>query len=236
MQGHTGPLCGSCEKGHGNTFSSSCEVCPTTVGNLLVICTSSVILLVLSAVAIRGNLSTVSNATRRNLSTMSNATRRNMSTMSNGQMAVSLGCEWRSRSIELPELSPTDRSEERAPQEAQSSSIRSQGIRQIDDDDGIPASETVLAKWKAVEMLKVNNLQACLRFVILLQITLNFIQVTVLIVSVDVGWAISMLIIAQVAGKQSNAFVLCYRSCDGCRVHGGSCFGNDPVLGCLSLY
>ena len=59
IQGHSGPLCGSCESGHGSSLSSKCQECPTTAGNLMVIASSTLILLVLSAITIRGTLSAV---------------------------------------------------------------------------------------------------------------------------------------------------------------------------------
>ena len=127
-QGHSGPLCGSCETGYGSLFSSRCKKCPVNFVSILMIGISVVIVSGLAAITIQGTLSTVSH--RR--SALSGRGRRSLSNISTH--------------------SAPDSAEDI---EAQGGLHREQNKMPSEQMDGVPTSERMLAKWKGIEMLKV---------------------------------------------------------------------------------
>ena len=131
VQGHSGPLCGSCKAGYGRSLSSKCEKCPTSFGNVLLISLSAAILLSLSAITIRGTLNAV--------------VCRRSTLRGNGR---------RYPCIELSTLPPNERVEEAR---SQSPETDIENVREQEQEDGMPANDKVLAQWKAAEMLKVEN-------------------------------------------------------------------------------
>ena len=59
MQGHEGPLCGSCKKSFGKSHSYLCEKCLSDVINVVLVVLSFFVLLGLSSITIRSNLISV---------------------------------------------------------------------------------------------------------------------------------------------------------------------------------
>ena len=58
FQGYAGPLCGSCERMHGNSLSSQCQECFSSIISYILICLSAMMLLTLSGITIKGTLRT----------------------------------------------------------------------------------------------------------------------------------------------------------------------------------
>ena len=74
--------------------------------------------------------------------------------------------------------------------------------------EGVPADDVFLAKWKAVEMFKVRKANALPSLaqssVSPAQIVLSFIQTTILLASLDVGWGLPLFILAEAAGEAEH--------------------------------
>ena len=70
---------------------------------------------------------------------------------------------------------------------------------------GFPATDATLTQWKVVEMFKVWR-SACsfVKGQSLAQMTLNHIQMTVLIATLDVGWVVPFLVMAEIAGPHPS--------------------------------
>ena len=127
-QGHSGPLCGSCDTGYGSLFSSRCKRCPVDFVSILMIGMSVVIVSGLTAITIQGTLSTV-NHRRSALSGRGRRSLSNLSTPSARDSAEHI--------------------------ESQHGHRRGRNRTLSEQMDGVPTSERMLAKWKGIEMLKV---------------------------------------------------------------------------------
>ena len=128
FQGYAGPLCGSCKKSHGSSLSSKCQECPAAISNVMVICASTVILLGLSGITMRGTLSTPS-----------------------GRRMMLSGRRKISHSVRLKVLSQSSRTE--LPEMQASGSHEIHGTNELAERRHV--SETTMAQWKAIEMFKV---------------------------------------------------------------------------------
>ena len=130
IQGHTGPLCGACNTSYGSSLSSGCEKCPTTFGNVMIICVAAVILLVLSGFTIRGTLSTA-----------------------NSRRAMLSGMGRIPRGIQLEDLPFPCEAEASEMQASQEESPKVQSTNQMQE--CVSITEVTLGQWKAVETFKV---------------------------------------------------------------------------------
>ena len=104
------------------------------------------------------------------------------------------------RSISLPDLHSSSSDESKQTQDFPKGSDDGTEDRKT---EGLPPTEATLARWKAVEMLKVMNLLRIGLNCVKWQISLSYIQVTVLIASLNVGWPLFFIIIAEAAGKNT---------------------------------
>ena len=111
-------------------MSSRCEECPTAFGNVMTICSATVILLILSGVTIRGTLSTASS-----------------------RLAMLSGHRRVPRSIQLRDLSLPAEPET---SEIQASQEESPAIQDTNEcQESLTVTEVTLGQWRAVEMFKV---------------------------------------------------------------------------------
>ena len=70
-----------------------------------------------------------------------------------------------------------------------------------------PAEDTELAKWKAVEVFKVERSQtSCCISVGVLQITVNYLQVTAVAVAINAKWSLALIALFETAGKTRTAW------------------------------
>ena len=130
LQGHTGPLCGSCKSSYGSHLSSKCKACPTSAGNVSVIVVSAVILLTLSGITIRGTLTVFG--------------------------SKDFALSYRSRLNQLVGHA-THRLQQSADAiEANMLHNGNRGSERNLEPKGVEASSSILAKWKAIEMFKVT--------------------------------------------------------------------------------
>ena len=135
LQGHEGPLCGSCKPSHGKSHSSLCEKCFIGFSNHALIFLSFLVLLTLSAVTVRSNtISTPNSRMKSAKSTRQLKSRltRTPSVPVNEEMVEMMVTGRVPMELLHPELQP-----------AQSSETRSE--------------DEELAKWKAVELFKVRG-------------------------------------------------------------------------------
>ena len=177
-KGHEGPLCGSCLSRYGSGLSSKCKKCLIDFFNVVFILVSILLLMGLTAITVNGTL---------------NFRKRDVEELHRQNVLP--------RSVERRSLPSPEEDEERAnaSRSTQHSDSRNDPIEEV------AASEALLAKWKAVEMFKVRETNAPPLldqvFTLLSQITLSFIQTTVLLASLDVGWALHLLVVAETAGE-----------------------------------
>ena len=138
-QGHTGPLCGSCKSSYGNHLSSKCKACPTSAGNVAVIVVSAFILLTLSGITIKGTLTVF------------------------GSKDFAISC--RSRLNRLVGQLATHRPQQSTEAiEARMLNNGNRGSERHLKSGGVEASPSILAKWKAIEMLKVTQVNEYFMF------------------------------------------------------------------------
>ena len=132
LQGHCGPLCGSCVSSYGSSLSSRCRKCRPVVGDVAVICVSVLVLAALSCVTIRGNL-TVAKEKQTTLSSKDST----------------------AHCIEMSPVASSNRKSRR--RKARSPVDRRDDSAKNEQAEGLPATEKTLALWKTVEMFKVRH-------------------------------------------------------------------------------
>ena len=133
LQGHEGPLCGSCKESCGRSHSFLCQKCFSGTGNVILVCLSFLVLMGLSAITIRSNLISAASLLQQPQTPMTAST---ASTSSHPVPTVRCTME----------LTSMGRPEQEVLHHAQGQSVDL--VRNPQDPE--------LAKWKAIELFKVQ--------------------------------------------------------------------------------
>ena len=183
FKGSRGPLCGSCMKGFGSGLSSECGECLKGFFNVAYVLMSTLFLLGLTAITIHGTLK---------------ALRDPRQIPSQSAPSSSLA-EGRESPLLEPEVC---------------SKCRHRRITQIVH----CRAERMTEYLRLTKLLPSGKLSKCSRsksnlldlfHFIALQITLSYTQVTVLLASLDVGWAFSLIVMAEAAGELTEPWQFC---------------------------
>ena len=132
LKGHEGPLCGSCSSGYSSGLSSKCRRCLRGVFNVAFVLLSVLFLMGLTGVTVNGTLNVEKRGARRLR---------------------------RQTTLRLSNVLHSHHPPPEGQDLGENTDESSQRRDSLDDEsnDGVAASETLLAKWKAVEMFKVQS-------------------------------------------------------------------------------
>ena len=175
QKGHTGPLCGSCEEDFGSGLSSECKRCLKGFFNVAYILASVIILLGVTGITIHGTVG----ALRGDVVQIREQSA--PSTSAEQIESPRLGTEVRVKRYHMR----IDPKEYAVGPSCRSACVREnfgqvEGRRDAQGGKSICSSITEL---------------------VVLQITLSYVQTTVLLASIDVGWAIPVIVMAEAAGQ-----------------------------------
>ena len=175
QKGHTGPLCGSCVEDFGSGLSSECKRCLKGFFNVAYILTSAIILLGVTGITIHGTVGALRGDVVQ--------TREQSAPSTSAEQIESprLGTEVRVKRYHMR----IDPNEYAVGPSCRSACFREnfgqvEGRRDAQGGKSIRSSITEL---------------------VVLQITLSYVQTTVLLASIDVGWAIPVIVMAEAAGQ-----------------------------------
>ena len=133
LQGHEGPLCGSCKESCGRSHSFLCQKCFSDTGNVILVCLSFLVLMGLSAITIRSNLISAASLLQQPQTPMTAST-----ASTSSHPVPTARCTM--------ELTSMGRPEQEVLHHAQGQSVDL--VRNPQDPE--------LAKWKAIELFKVQ--------------------------------------------------------------------------------
>ena len=158
LLGYTGPLCDSCASSYGRSRSFRCEPCRSDFANIALALFSVIVLLVLSAFAIRSSIS--SKIIRFRSATGMHPSSGPSPSTSRGGVSHIPPKPLSPLSLEMIEMlrkghSPSEILEHIQSQQQPPSSSSSSSITQTLTTPGKTEEEALLAKWKAVEIFKV---------------------------------------------------------------------------------
>ena len=183
QKGNDGPLCGSCMKGFGSGLSSECGECLKGFFNVAYVLMSTLFLLGLTAITIHGTLKAL----------------RDPGQIPSQSAPSSSLAEGRESPLLEPEVC---------------SECRHRRITQIMH----CRAERMTEYLRLRKLLPSGKLSKCSRsksnlldpfHFVALQITLSYTQVTVLLASLDVGWAFSLIVMAEAAGEFTEPWQFC---------------------------